>query len=174
MSGQQSDIEEILSRRRDNGADYWATPDGRIYVGNPFSTIGCLSLLHELGLTSDHEAVCGGLDLILDVCREDGRIRVAPQSPMYPCYTAEAARVLCRYGLTNHAAVRRMPLRGREFHTRAKRSFQIARCILGELRGVAEQAQLGRHPQLVEVPRHHQTVSAIVPATAENRHRVAR
>ena len=55
MSGQQSDIEEILSRRDDNGADYWATPDGRIYVGNPFSTIGSLGLLHELGLKSDHE-----------------------------------------------------------------------------------------------------------------------
>ena len=40
MPGQQADIEEILSRRHDNGADYWATPDGRIYVGNPFSTIG--------------------------------------------------------------------------------------------------------------------------------------
>ena len=29
MPGLQADIEEILSRRHDNGADYWATPDGR-------------------------------------------------------------------------------------------------------------------------------------------------
>ena len=107
MPGQQADIEEILSRRHDNGADYWATTDGRIYVGNPFSTIGSLNLLHELKLPRDHEAVRGGLDLILDACREDGRIRVAPRSPMYPCYTAEAARVLCRYGLTDDPAVQR-------------------------------------------------------------------
>ena len=107
MSEQQVDIEEILNSRHDNGADYWATPDGRIYVGNPFSTIGALNLLHELELTNEHEAVRGGLDQILAACREDGRIRVGPKSPMYPCYTAEAARVLCRYGLNDHSAVRR-------------------------------------------------------------------
>ncbi len=87
MSERQTDIEEVLNRRHDNGADYWATSDGRIYVGNPFSTIGALNLLHELKLTSDHESVRGGLDLIVDACREDGRIRVAPRSPMYPCLT---------------------------------------------------------------------------------------
>ncbi|RMH12197.1 MAG: hypothetical protein D6701_13835, partial [Gemmatimonadetes bacterium] len=79
-----------------------------IYVGNPFSTIGALGMLHELGVDADHEAVRGGIDLILSACRDDGRIRVAPKSPMYPCYTAEAARVLCRFGLTDHPAVRRV------------------------------------------------------------------
>lgn len=93
-----SDVQVILARRRDNGGDFWATPDGRIYVGSPFSTLSALDMLHELGLTAEHEAVRGGVDLVLDAWRDDGRIRLAPNAPMYPCYTAEAARVLCRYG----------------------------------------------------------------------------
>lgn len=102
-----ADIQQILSRRYDNGADYWATPDGRIYVGNPYSTISSLGMLHELGVTANDESVSGGLRLILDACREDGRIRVAPRAPMYPCYTSEAARVLCRFELQEHEAVQR-------------------------------------------------------------------
>lgn len=103
----KSDIDAILARRHDNGADYWGTPDGRIYVGNPFSTISSLGMLYELGVPKSHEAVQGGLDLILNACREDGRIRVAPKAPMYPCYTAEAARMLCRFGLNRNVAVGR-------------------------------------------------------------------
>jgi len=64
-------------------------------------------MLHELGVPASHEAVSGGLALIVDACRDDGRIRVAPKAPMYPCYTAEAARVLCRFGLTEHEVVKR-------------------------------------------------------------------
>ncbi len=101
------DVEHILDRRFDNGADFWAGPAGKVYVGNPFSTIAALSMLHELDVQSDHEAVAGGLELILAAGRDDGRIRLGPKSPMYPCYTAEAARVLCRFGLTGHATVRR-------------------------------------------------------------------
>lgn len=103
----ESDIDAILGRRHDNGGDFWATPDGRIYVGNPYSTLSSLNMLHELGVGADHEAVEGGLALILDACREDGRIRLAPKAPLYPCYTAEAARILCRFGLTEQEALRR-------------------------------------------------------------------
>ena len=102
-----SDIEAILARRHDNGADFWATPEGKIYVGNPFSSITSLSMLHELDVPPEHEAVSGGLELILAACRDDGRIRVGPKSPIYPCYTAEAARTLCRFGLIEHEGVRR-------------------------------------------------------------------
>ncbi len=102
-----SDINVILSRRHANGADFWATNDGRIYVGNPFSTISSLGMLYELGVGKTHEAVQGGLRLILDASQDDGRIRVAPKAPMYPCYTAEAVRVLCRFGLKNNAVVKR-------------------------------------------------------------------
>lgn len=107
MESIRSDVEVVLAHRHDNGADFWATPDGRIYVGNPFSTISALAILHELGMSRDHEAVEGGLSLILAACREDGRIRVAPKAPLYPCYTAEAARTLCRFGLSDHEAVHR-------------------------------------------------------------------
>jgi hypothetical protein len=107
VSRYDADITAILGRRHDNGADYWATPDGRIYVGNPFSTLLSLGMLHELGVPASHEAVSGGLALILAACREDGRIRVAPKAPMYPCYTAEAARVMCRFGMRKHEAVQR-------------------------------------------------------------------
>ncbi len=103
----QSDIDAILARRHDNGADYWGTEDGRIYVGNPYSTISSLGILHELGVPKSHEAVQGGLRLILDASRDDGRVRVGPKSPMYPCYTAEAVRMLCRFGLKSNAAVKR-------------------------------------------------------------------
>lgn len=103
----ESDVKTILARRHHNGGDYWATPDGKIYVGNPFSTLSALGMLHELGVGRDHEAVRGGLDLILEACREDGRIRLGPKTPMYPCYTAEAARILCRFGLADHEALRR-------------------------------------------------------------------
>ena len=94
----QGDIDAILAARHRNAGDCWATPDGRIYVGSPFSTLSSLGMLHELGVTRSHEAVRGGLDLILQAWRDDGRIRVASTAPLYPCYTAEAARVLCRYG----------------------------------------------------------------------------
>lgn len=102
-----SDIEAILARRHDNGHDYWATEDGRIYVGNPFSTLASLNMLHELGVERDHEAVAGGLQLILQASREDGRIKLGPKTPMYPCYTAEAARILCRFGFADHEVLHR-------------------------------------------------------------------
>jgi len=93
-----SDIEAILARRHDNGADFWASADGRLGVGNPHSTLSSLLILHELGLSLSDEAVRGALELVLNAWREDGRFRLAPSGTLYPCYTAEAARVLCRYG----------------------------------------------------------------------------
>ena len=103
----KSDIEAILARRHDNGADNWGTPDGRIYVGNPFSTISSLGMLYELGVGESHEAVKGGLRLILNAAQGDGRIRVAPKGPMYPCYTSEAARMFCRFNVNTNNAVKR-------------------------------------------------------------------
>lgn len=107
MRGPPEDIAAVLAKRHDNGGDYWATPDGRVYVGNPYSTIGALGILHELGVDPDHEAVEGATALLLEAVREDGRIRVGPRSPMYPCYTAEAARMLCRFGFATHSSLAR-------------------------------------------------------------------
>jgi len=96
--GRARDVEAVLARRHDNGSDYWATPHGRLGVGEPFSTITSLLVLHELGVARTHEAVRGALDLLLGAWREDGRYRLAPSGAIYPCQTAAAARVLCRFG----------------------------------------------------------------------------
>jgi hypothetical protein len=95
-----SDVAAVLARRHDNGGDYWASADGRLAVGSPFSTLGSLLILHELGVTRTHEAARGALQLVLGAWREDGRFRLAPGGSLYPCSTAEPARVLCRFGYT--------------------------------------------------------------------------
>jgi hypothetical protein len=92
------DLQAVLARRHDNGADYWATADGRLGVGEPFSTLTSLVILHELKVARTHEAIRGALQLILGCWRDDGRYRLAPGGALYPCATAAAARVLCRYG----------------------------------------------------------------------------
>ena len=92
------DVEAVLARRHDNGADYWASADGRLCVGEPSSTLNSLLILHELKLAQTHEAIRGALRLVLDAWREDGRYRLTPGGALYPCSTAAAARVLCRFG----------------------------------------------------------------------------
>jgi hypothetical protein len=93
-----SDAQAVFARRHDNGADYWATPDGRLGVGEPFSTLTSLLILHELKVPRTHEIVHHALELVLDAWRDDGRYRLAPSGALYPCSTAAAARVLCRFG----------------------------------------------------------------------------
>ena len=107
MSADNGDVSTVLGKRHHNGGDFWATPDGKVYVGNPYSTIGALGILYELGVDHEHEAVQGATALLLAAARPDGRIRVGPKSPMYPCYSAEAARMLCRFGFAHHPAVER-------------------------------------------------------------------
>ena len=92
------DVEAVLARRHDNGADFWASADGRLSVGDPFSTLTSLLVLHELKVARTHEAVRGALELIRGAQRDDGRYRLTPSGALYPCSTAAAARVLCRFG----------------------------------------------------------------------------
>ena len=92
------DVDAILARRHDNGADYWTGADGRLGVGEPFSTLTSLLLLHELKVPRTHEAVRGALQLVRRAWRSDGRYRLAPSGAIYPCATAAAIRVLCRFG----------------------------------------------------------------------------
>jgi len=92
------DVDAILARRHDNDGEYWATPDGRLLVGEPFSTLTSLLMLHELKVPRTHEAVRGALELVRSAWRPDGTFRLAPSGGIYPCATAAAARLLCRFG----------------------------------------------------------------------------
>ena len=103
----QHDIDAILARRHDKGGDYWASSDGRLAVGDPFSTLTSLLILHELGLTAEHEAVSGALTLILGAWRDDGRFRLAPSGTLFPCSTARTAGVLCRFGYADDDRLRK-------------------------------------------------------------------
>ncbi|WP_375152520.1 hypothetical protein [Enterococcus mundtii] len=40
-NGNQTTIDEILSRRYDNGFDYWAIPDKKLIKEAPFTTLEC-------------------------------------------------------------------------------------------------------------------------------------
>lgn len=93
-----SDVRAVLARRHDNGSDFWATADGRLGVGDPFSTVTSLLILHELKVPGTHEAVKGAIDLLMRSWRDDGRYHLPPGGAIYPCHTATAARVLCRFG----------------------------------------------------------------------------
>ena len=101
------DVEAVLARRHDNGADFWASADGRLAVGEPFSTLTSLLVLHELKVPRTHEAVRGALQLVRAAQRDDGRYRLAPSGALYPCATAAAARVLCRFGHARDHGLRR-------------------------------------------------------------------
>lgn len=96
----QSDIDAIIAKRYDNGADFWTTTDKRIYKGSPFSTLESALMLTELGLSSA-PIIDDTSELILSLWGEDGRFQIAPKGAIYPCHTAGVARVLCRLGYTN-------------------------------------------------------------------------
>jgi prenyltransferase beta subunit len=94
----QSDIQAILSKRYDNGADYWTTPDRRLIKGSPFTTLDCAYMLSELGMDHSEPILQETADLILSTWREDGRFKLSPQGAIYPCHTINAARTLCYLG----------------------------------------------------------------------------
>jgi hypothetical protein len=103
----QADVDAILAKRHDNGADFWATPDGRWGVGSPFSTFDCALMLSELGVTRSDTALKGAAETILSSWREDGRFSPAPKGAIYPCHTAAAASVLCRLGYVRDCRLKR-------------------------------------------------------------------
>ena len=101
------DVEAILAKRHDNGGDLWATADGRLGVGSPFSTLDCALMLSELGMNPSESVLKETAELILSSWREDGRFRLAPKSAIYPCHTATAARILCRLGYASDSRLRK-------------------------------------------------------------------
>lgn len=94
----KADVSAILARRHDNGADYWATPDGRIAKGSPFTTLDCAMMLCDLGVDPTDPVLRQTADVIFGALREDGRFRLAPRGPIYPCHTVNAARALGALG----------------------------------------------------------------------------
>jgi hypothetical protein len=92
------DIQRLLSTRHANGADFWATADGKIGIDQPISTLSALLIMNDLHMDRSHEALRGAADLVLAACRPDGRVRIAPAGSMYPCQSAVGAAALCRNG----------------------------------------------------------------------------
>lgn len=93
-----ADVEAILARRHDNGADYWATTDRRLAKGGQFSTLGAARLLVELGVDPADPVMAAATELIWSTWREDGRFKLAPAGAIYPCQTAHAASTLAHLG----------------------------------------------------------------------------
>jgi len=102
----ESDIEAIIAKRYDNGADLWTTADKRICKGFPFSTLESVLMLTELELAST-PIMDNAAELILSLWRNDGRFQIAPKGAIYPCHTAGVARVLCRLGYTNDSRLKK-------------------------------------------------------------------
>lgn len=102
-----ADVATIMAERRSNGADYWATPDGRLAKGGPFSTLGAARLLAELGEDPAGPVLAATADLIWRAWRPDGRFRLAPSGAIYPCQTANAAATLAHLGQADDPRLQR-------------------------------------------------------------------
>ncbi len=92
------DAEIILSHRNDLGADFWTTPDKRLFKGSPFSAVDSASMLLELGMEPSDPVLRQTAELFLSVWQKDGRFKVYPSGGIYPCHTIIAAALLCRMG----------------------------------------------------------------------------
>ena len=103
----RTDVEAIVGTRWQQGADFWATEQGGLARGGPFSTLEAPALLVELGLDPSHEVLRGAADLLLGAWREDGRFKVSPSGAIYPCHTVNAVRVLTLLGHASDERVRR-------------------------------------------------------------------
>lgn len=102
----KTDLDKILATRHDNGADFWATPDRRIGIEKPISTLTALMIMSELKVQKSHEALQGAADLVFRAIRNDGRVRISPKGSIYPCHTALAGAALCRNGYSGDNRVK--------------------------------------------------------------------
>lgn len=102
-----ADIAYMLEKSHDNGAEFWATPDGNLIKGGPFSTLEACYILAELGLDTSHPALGDAAALIWQAQREDGRFSLAPKSSIFPCHTINAAKTLCALGFAADARLQK-------------------------------------------------------------------
>lgn len=103
----RGDVEAVLATRHENGADHWATPEGGLAKGGPFSTLEAPALLVELGVEPTDRVLRETAEVILGAWRADGRFRVSPSGAIYPCHTINAARTLTLLGHGDDDRVRR-------------------------------------------------------------------
>lgn len=103
----KSDVEAILAKRHDNGADYWTTPDKRLGKGGPFSTLESTLLLLELGMEPSTPLLQNVAELIFSCWREDGRFKLSPKGTIYPCNTIFATNVLCHLGFATDERIQK-------------------------------------------------------------------
>lgn len=103
----ESDIEEILSHRFDNGADLWTTFDKRLIKVAPFSTLESVMYLLELGMEPTEPILTKAAKLIFSTWQEDGRFKLYPQGSIYPCQTIHATNVLCHLGYVYDARLQK-------------------------------------------------------------------
>ena len=101
------DLETILSHRYDNGADFWTTPDKRLFKGSPFSAFNCAFLLLELGMKPTDPILKEISNLFFDTWRDDGRFKVYPKGAIYPCQTAGVASLLCEMGYASDDRIKK-------------------------------------------------------------------
>lgn len=103
---EKTDLHKLLATRYDNGADFWATPDGRLGIEKPISTLTALLIMSDLKVYKTHEALQGAAELIFSAIEADGRVRITPRGSVYPCQTALAAAALCRNGFSGDTRVK--------------------------------------------------------------------
>jgi hypothetical protein len=103
----QTDVDAILAKRHDNGADYWTTPDRRLIKGSVFSTMESALILLELGMEPSDPLLMAVADLIFSSWREDGRFKLSPDGGIYPCHTIGAANVLSHLGHASDARIQK-------------------------------------------------------------------
>lgn len=92
------DFKKILAFRHSNGADYWATSDGKLLIERPISTLTALLIMGDLKVDKTHEALRGAAELVFSSIQGDGQVRIVPKGSIYPCQSAIAAAALCRNG----------------------------------------------------------------------------
>jgi hypothetical protein len=103
----QADVDAILAKRHENGADYWATPDRRLQKGSPFNTLASAYMLADLGMDPADPVLKGAADLIFTAWREDGRFKTSPDGGIYPCHTIHSLRTLCHLGYASDPRIQK-------------------------------------------------------------------
>lgn len=98
------DIQRIFSKIDINGGPFWSKSDGSIwYEPGNFSTILCLSVLAEFGLTSQHPIISKACEFVFRYQTRDGAFKTG--TSWWSCYTAMILRFLLRFGLAKDERV---------------------------------------------------------------------